>query len=175
MANKQFCVAALGCCLSLCAYQPLHAAELALEVEIPRLNVAEYHRPYVAIWIEGADRQVRNLAVWYDLKQKQDEGSKWLKDLRQWWRKSGRELSFPVDGMTSATRAPGKHRLSFSSHDAVLSGLPAGNYRLLVEASREVGGREVLSLPFSWPPKQAAQHQAQGKEELGAVVLELKP
>lgn len=165
----------LGGCLGLLLLSQAQAAELAVQVEIPRLNVAEYHRPYVAVWLEGEGREVHNLAVWYELKMKNGEGTKWLKDLRQWWRKSGRELSFPVDGMTSATRAPGKHRLSFSSHDAVLSGLPAGNYRLLVEASREVGGREVLSLPFSWPPKQAVQHQAQGKEELGAVVLELKP
>ncbi len=171
MAFRSIGAAALGLALT----GPLTAAELAVQVEIPRLDVAEYHRPYVAIWLEGEGREVHNLAIWYDLRMKNGEGTKWLKDLRQWWRRSGRELSFPVDGMTSATRAPGRHRLGFSGKDAVLSGLPAGNYRLLVEASREVGGREVLSLPFSWPPRQAAQLQARGKEELGAVLLELKP
>ena len=40
------------------------AAELALDVEIPRLDVAEYHRPYVAVWIEREDASVAaNLAV----------------------------------------------------------------------------------------------------------------
>ena len=32
---------------------PALAAELAVSIEIPRLTVAEYHRPYVAIWLEG--------------------------------------------------------------------------------------------------------------------------
>ena len=44
---------------------PAYAAELDLSVEIPQLNVAEYHRPYVAIWVEGADgKTAANLAVW---------------------------------------------------------------------------------------------------------------
>lgn len=172
MASTKLMVAAVSALLSA---GPLAAAELAVQVEIPRLNVAEYHRPYVAIWLEGEGKEMHNLAVWYDLKMKNGEGTKWLKDLRQWWRKSGRELSFPMDGMTSATRAPGKHRLSFNTQDARLAKLPAGNYRLQVEASREVGGREVLSLPFTWPPQQSVQLQTQGKEELGAVVLDLKP
>ena len=43
------------------------AAEVKLAVEIPRLDVAEYHRPYVAIWLEKPDQShVANLAVWYD-------------------------------------------------------------------------------------------------------------
>ena len=47
---------------------PAYAAELNLSVEIPQLNVAEYHRPYVAIWLEGADQKVAaDLSVWYQL------------------------------------------------------------------------------------------------------------
>jgi hypothetical protein len=30
---------------------PALAADLELSLEIPRLTVAEYHRPYVAVWI----------------------------------------------------------------------------------------------------------------------------
>lgn len=150
------------------------AADLEIEVEIPQLKVAEYHKPYVAFWLEAEGQKPTNLAVWYDLKLKNEEGQKWLKDLRQWWRKSGRELKVPIDGMTSATRAPGKHKLSYSGKAAALQ-IPPGEYRLMVEASREVGGREILSLPFSWPPKKHEQIQAQGKSELGSVSLELKP
>src|SRR5690606_35075431 len=48
---------------------PLQAASLAVEVELPRIDVAEYHRPYVAVWLQSADRQtVRDVAVWYDHK-----------------------------------------------------------------------------------------------------------
>ncbi|MBD3650915.1 MAG: DUF2271 domain-containing protein, partial [Alcanivorax sp.] len=31
------------------------AAELRLEVEIPRMAVAEYHAPYLAFWLKHAD------------------------------------------------------------------------------------------------------------------------
>lgn len=160
---------------SCCFLKPAIAAELSLQIEIPRLNVAEYHRPYLAIWLENEQRQVTNLAVWYDLKLKDGEGTKWLKDLRQWWRKSGREIDFPVDGMTSATRAPGKHRLIYSSDKAPMSTLPAGQYRLFIEAVREVGGREIVSTSFSWPPREPKTETLNGKEELADILVRLTP
>lgn len=155
---------------------PLMAAELVVDVEIPRLQVAEYHRPYVALWLEEPDkRHVANLAVWYDLKLKDNEGEKWLKDMREWWRRSGRSLQMPVDGVSGATRAVGTHQLSFDDTKAPLKDLPAGDYRLVVEAAREVGGRELLRLPFTWPPQNAEKKQAQGESELGTVTVQLNP
>ncbi|NYE23235.1 DUF2271 domain-containing protein [Pigmentiphaga litoralis] len=152
------------------------AADLTVKVEIPRLNVAEYHRPYVAVWIEGPDQTVAsNLAVWYDMKLKENEGTKWLKDMRQWWRRTGRELTMPVDGVSGATRAAGEHRLTFTEGKAPMARLPAGQYQLVVEAAREVGGRELLRLPFQWPPKSAETLAVKGEHELGAIALDLKP
>ncbi len=162
--------------LAALAGTPTLAADLTVGVEIPRLDVAEYHRPYVAVWIERADRSVAaNLAVLYDLGLKNDEGEKWLKDMRQWWRRSGRNLDMPIDGVSSATRPPGKHRLAFGDGAAPLRGLAAGEYRLVVEAAREVGGREVLDIPFQWPPTAAQRLRAQGQSELGEIVVELAP
>ena len=150
------------------------AAELNISVEIPRLDVAEYHRPYVAIWLEKPDQShVANLAVWYDLKMKDKEGEKWLKDMRQWWRKSGRSLEMPVDGISAATRAVGTHQLSYKGSEAPLQSLPAGDYTLVVEAAREVGGRELLRVPFTWP--QASSASVQGSSELGAITLTVQP
>lgn len=154
------------------------AAELSVTVEIPRLNVAEYHRPYVAIWLERkgqANAAATNLAVWYDVKLKDGEGTKWLKDMRQWWRRTGRELQMPVDGITGATRAPGVHALSFPAEAAQLGALAPGDYELVVEAAREVGGRELLRLPLQWPPKAASASSAQGEHELGKIQLAVKP
>jgi len=152
------------------------AADLAVKVEIPRLTVAEYHRPYTALWIEKADQSfVANLSVWYDLKMKNNEGTKWLKDMRQWWRKSGRELQMPVDGLSGATRAPGEHTLTFAGAKSPLDKLPAGEYALVVEAAREVGGRELVRVPFTWPPTAAQSNQAKGEHELGAVSVAIKP
>jgi hypothetical protein len=155
---------------------PAWAADMNVKVEIPRLGVAEYHRPYVAMWLERADQSfAANLAVWYDLQAKNNEGTKWLKDMRQWWRKSGRDLQMPVDGLSGATRAPGEHGLGFGGAKAPLNQLAAGDYQLVVEAAREVGGRELLRVPFTWPPKAPQTLKAQGSTELGALTLELKP
>jgi hypothetical protein len=149
------------------------AAELELKVEIPTLPVAEYHRPYVAIWIEGADQNIAaNLALWY---QTRGDHTKWLPDLRQWWRRGGRDLKVPVDGLTGATRPVGQHILKFDSAAAPLSKLAPGKYALVVEAVREVGGREAVRIPFEWPVRTASAGTASGTKELGAVALRLNP
>jgi len=151
-------------------------AELALKLEVPQLNVAEYHRPYIAAWLENADQKVvANLAVLYDVKKKDNAGTKWLKDVRQWWRKSGRDVEMPMDGVSGATRVPGEQSLTFPGAKAALDKLPAGQYTLVVEAAREAGGREAVKVPLQWPPKSAQNVSGQGKEELGAVVVQLKP
>ena len=155
---------------------PALAADLELSLEIPRLTVAEYHRPYVAVWIENQDKTaVKTLAVWYDVKLKNQEGQKWLKDMRQWWRRAGRDMSLPADGISAATRAPGKHQVVFKGGAAPLGKLPAGQYNLVVEAAREVGGVEVVRAPFQWPPKARATSSTKGTSELGAVSVTVKP
>jgi hypothetical protein len=149
------------------------AADLSVSVEIPQLPVAEYHRPYVAIWVEGADQAIAaNLAVWYQVR---GDHTKWLPDLRQWWRRGGRDLKVPVDGLTGATRPVGQHLLKFDASQAPLSALKPGQYALVVEAVREVGGREALRIPFEWPIKAARRESAKGTKELGAVALTLNP
>ncbi|QDV70013.1 hypothetical protein Poly24_37320 [Rosistilla carotiformis] len=156
---------------------PATAAEIELSIEIPRLNVSEYHRPYVAAWIQTADRkQIRNLTVWYQMRDTNEgHGTKWLPDLRQWWRISGRSLDVPVDGVTGATRPVGKHSLTFTDKQPQLADLPAGEYTLIVEASREVGGRELVKIPFKWPATSSQTLDAQGEKELGEVTLSVKP
>ncbi|MDP2226861.1 MAG: DUF2271 domain-containing protein [Moraxellaceae bacterium] len=157
---------------------PALAADLAVTINVPTLNVAEYHKPYVAAWVEREDNSVAaQLAVWYQTQKggAEGEGQKWLKDLRQWWRRGGREMTMPADGITGATRAPGEYTLTFTSGKAPLGDLPAGHYRLVVEAAREVGGLERVTLPFSWPPKKPVSQKTTGKTELGNVRLGLKP
>jgi hypothetical protein len=154
---------------------PAAAAGLAVTVELPAMNVAEYHRPYVAIWVERPDQSVAvNLAVWYALKGRNSDGTAWLKDLRQWWRRSGRDVRMPLDGVSGATRASGRHALTFGA-SGPLASLPAGSYQLVVEAAREVGGREVVKVPFTWPVKAAASAKAHGRVELGAVEITVRP
>lgn len=144
---------------------PALAGDLTVTVELPRLQTAEYHRPYVAIWVERPDQTaVQTLAVWYEVANVR-EGRDWLKDLRTWWRKGGRSMTMPADGISSATRAPGRQTQTFRA--AQLSRLPAGQYNLVVEAARERGGREVVRVPFRWGA--ANTGSAAGTTELGAV------
>ncbi|MBD8679152.1 DUF2271 domain-containing protein [Sphingomonas sp. CFBP 13720] len=135
-----------------------------VSVTIPRLNVAEYHRPYVAVWVEPVGGGgARTLALWYDVKKRGAEpGTKWLADLRAWWRKGGRSLALPADGVSGATRAPGTHVIPLPAN------LKPGAYVLNVEAARETGGRELVQVPLSVPAKVA---RATGSHELGAVTI----
>jgi hypothetical protein len=166
----------LGAVMLLGLAAPTWATELNLKVEIPRLEVSEYHRPYVAAWVENADQSTAaQLAVWYQTDSKKEDGTQWLKDLRQWWRRGGRELQMPVDGITGATRPAGEHVLSFKNTDKQLAQLAPGKYNVVVEATREVGGRELLRLPFEWPGTQKQQATVKGKSELGAVTLNVTP
>lgn len=145
------------------------AADLTVKFELPQLQVAEYHKPYVAIWIEKAEGAVAsNLAVLYDVKKKNNAGEKWVKDLRTWWRKAGRDVTLPIDGVSGATKAAGTHTMHFAG---ALDKLPAGEYKLVVEAAREAGGRELVRVPFTLPAKGKLAASATGKEELGAVSI----
>jgi hypothetical protein len=149
---------------------PAEPPQWQATIEIPRIEVAEYHRPYIAIWLEKPDGSfAANLAVWHDIRQKKgqgESGATWLKDLRAWWRKIGRELQMPVDGVSGPTRAPGKH-------NAVLQpgALPAGEYVLAVEAARELGGRELLRVPVRWDGRVLHGAAVQGKSEIGLVEI----
>lgn len=156
------------------ALSPAMAADLNVKVQIPTLNVSEYHRPYVAIWIENQDQSIAtHLAVWYQTDAKKEDGTQWLKDLRQWWRRGGREQTMPIDGVTGATRPVGEHAVQFKGSSKQLAKLANGKYNLVVEAVREVGGRELVRVPFEWPSKQSQHLTAQGKTELGTVTLDV--
>lgn len=151
---------------------PAAADTIDLSITIPRLNVAEYHRPYVAVWLEKPGTpEIRTLSVWWDHDMKAAEGRKWLSDLRTWWRKGGRSAN--IDGVTGATKAPGPQRVTIPA--TALRGLAPGEYKLVVEAAREVGGREVVQMPVTIGGKRTTKASASGKTELGAVTATVKP
>lgn len=143
------------------------ASASTVSVTLPRLALAEYKRPYVAGWIEpAAGGPPRSLFVWYDVKKGGNEaGTKWLSDLRSWWRKAGRTLKMPADGISGATRAPGTYTLNLPND------LAPGHYVFNVEVARENGGRELVSVPISVPNPSA---RASGKSEVGAVTVAAK-
>ncbi|WP_137168400.1 DUF2271 domain-containing protein [Salinimonas lutimaris] len=171
MTLKKTMFAGLGISF-LSAFSTIASAD-EVKITLPQLNVAEYHAPYVAVWLaDSRKKRVEDIAVWYDVDMKDDEGEKWLKDLRLWWRRSGRTLDMPVDGVSGATRRPGEYTIDL--HNS-LSAQPAGDYILYVEAARELGGREVLEIPISLPVTTPLSQTANGENELESIELTLEP
>jgi len=153
---------------------PVGAQTLTVSVQVPQLKVAEYHKPYTAVWLEKDGAVVATLDVRYDVDNPKGEGTKWLADLRTFWRKAGRSMKFPANGITGPTRGPGAYKTAWPAGKGALPKLAPGNYVLVVEAAREVGGREALRLPFAWSGSGSATANAQGASELGAVSLTLR-
>ena len=109
--------------------------EVQLDINLPEIQGSRVKRPYVAVWLEKAGSRdfAGNFAVWYDMRKPNNIGAtKWLPDLRNWWRASGSTASFPIDGVSGATRPPGDYSLSLGSSEAVKK-LPAGSYEVVVE------------------------------------------
>lgn len=149
------------------------AQTIDLTVTLPRINVAEYHKPYVAVWLEKEGATPRTIGVWYDVGKRNNAGTKWLRDVRLWWRASGRTTAMPADGVSGATRPPGTHKQSFTAGRGGMPTLSPGKYVLVVEAAREGGGREAVRLPFTWSGA-SAKAGAGGKSELGAVSITVR-
>jgi hypothetical protein len=79
----------------------------------------------------------------------------------------------PANGVSGPTKAPGKQQIIIKGSD--LAALAPGQYNLVVEAAREVGGREIVRIPFTWSARGAARGTVSGKSELGTITLSLKP
>lgn len=157
------------------AATPAMAQNLRVEMEIPRIGTAEYHAPYVAIWLERPDQTaVTNLAVWYDFDSRDNGGQTWLSDMRTWWRKIGRETTLPADGISGATRAPGLTNISLRANQGPLRNVTPGSYNVVIEAARELGGREVVRIPIQWGAN-AQTATARGATEIGAVTVSINP
>lgn len=141
-------------CLSVCVavlfgHASLQAAQSDITLELPAIETSQYHRPYVAVWVEDAQQQpVKLIALWV-------EKPDWLKDLRRFWRKIGRSNTALVDAVSGATQKPGSYTLYWDGSNDDGGPLPEGSYTLFVEAAREQGGRSLAKHEFTLPAKNA--------------------
>jgi thiamine biosynthesis lipoprotein len=88
-------------------------------------------RPYVAIWAEDAkENHVKTLAAWVGNK-------RWMRELYYWTRSYG-EVADP-NAITRPTRTPGRYTFTWDGLDYKGAPVPAGNYTMHVETSREHG------------------------------------
>ncbi|WP_049721901.1 DUF2271 domain-containing protein [Gilvimarinus polysaccharolyticus] len=151
----------VGVAALMAATSFVQAETLTVELNIPEMDVAEYHRPYIAVWVSDDSRQiVEHVAVWV-------EQEKWWRDLRSWWRRGGSQTELPIDGVSGATRKPGTYTLTWDGD------LPEGALTLNVEAVREVGGREHIRLPL--PANHNGKVEVKGSKELGLIAATIAP
>ncbi|MCL7714892.1 DUF2271 domain-containing protein [Stenotrophomonas mori] len=135
---------------------------VVIEYEIPVQDSARYRAPYLALWIARPDGSpVRQLLVLGDR-------SRYLQELPQWWRLYGRDDDAAVHGIARPTRLPGHYTVAWDGRDDQGRPCPPGDYLIEVEAAREHGGRQRLSLALPAPQGQV-RHPPRRGDEIGAV------
>lgn len=158
--------AILVVCFSAILVCGVKAAQHEITLQLPQIETSQYHRPYVAVWVEDAQQQpVRLIALWV-------EKPDWLKDLRRFWRKIGRSNTALVDAVSGATQKPGTYTLQWDGKDDQGQPLGSGQYQLLIEAAREQGGRSLVKHEFILPAKGAVIEIA-ADGELGDITARL--
>lgn len=156
--------------LALCALIAINSSAFAaatepvqITLELPKVTADNYHRPYLAVWLESPDRQaVATLALW---KHKE----KWLPELRQWWRKVGRQDNKAIDAISGATHNPGSYQINWNGLDNQHKPIAAGAYVVHIEVSRENGGREYIHQAITLGEN--GLFALKGTSEIGAVTI----
>jgi len=134
--------------------------QLIIQMELPKLKVNPYHKPYVAIWLETLERKyVTTIKLLAD-------DPEWHKDLRQWWRKVSRE-NINIDGVTGATKRPGLVTVNWLGNNELQQPIPAGEYFINIEVAREEGGRDYVRKKITLGKD--TQLLIQGKTEFGNI------
>jgi hypothetical protein len=145
--------------------------ELAVDFEIPAMTVGNYKRPFIALWIEDADKfPVRTIALWY-------HEDRWLTESKAWYRadrlRSMSEGTSIVRSIGAATRAPGKYTLKWDGKDNAGNPVKAGTYTVLLESVREHGTYQIIrqEMRFSGAPQHV---DVKPGSELGPVSLDYR-
>lgn len=136
------------------------AKQIEVNFELPSFDSANYHKPYVAIWLESAEKK-ETFLLWHLNKKAND---KWLVDIRRWWRKQGRYGETP-DGVTGATKGPGKYQESFD-----INGV--SKFKFYMEVVREDGGRSLLKQAIDLNNGQT-EYKLKASKEVGPVIIKI--
>lgn len=136
-----------------------------------------YRRPYLAVWLEDADGfPVKTGALWLQTDQ---PGPRWHRDLTRWFRNDRMRkvvektnLIDGVDGISGATRGPGKYEVHFDGTDNSGDALPKGEYMLCLEAAREHGTYQIIREKFEWGPTSIEKKSLKGNVEIPVVSYE---
>lgn len=142
---------------------------IEIQLEVPDMDVSPYHKPYIAVWLETPEREpVTTIVLWA-------KEADWYKDLRQWWRKLGRNPNADYDGVTGATRRPGNYQITWKMKgvkDTNGQPIKPGKYLLNIEASREEGGRSYVRKAITLGAKSTITIPAD--QELGKITIKVE-
>jgi thiamine biosynthesis lipoprotein len=134
-------------------------------VTIANVSSSKYRRPYVAVWIENPEvknKAVRFLIVWGKELKYQNS----LKNFSPLAKFNGRM----VDAVTRPTRPPGEYTVTWDGLDDAGKPVPAGDYVVHVEVSREHGTRvHMMKMISCRDTKQ--EERLDGNLEVTGVVL----
>jgi hypothetical protein len=142
--------------------------QVSINIDLPKLNVQRYRRPYVAVWIENLKgKPVRSITVW-------GNAPKYWPALPAWWKfnKDDKEL---IKAVTRATREPGKYEVVWDGKDDKGADVPQGTYVVRVEVHREHGQDLIQSGKIACAAKAAKTSMARNAETgLTSVVYDKK-
>ncbi|MEO8171556.1 MAG: DUF2271 domain-containing protein [Sediminibacterium sp.] len=128
--------------------------EVLINFEIAQLE-GFARRPYVVVWVEGADKNpVRTVSLWF-------QKDRWLRDLRLWYTTNsaqfgGEANKANISSISSATRSAGKYSVKWDGKDDKGNYVKPGKYTIYIEAAREHGTYQIISqeMNFTGTPKQ---------------------
>ncbi len=134
-----------------------------LELSIPKIAVEKYRAPYVAVWVTDAQKKrIRTLAVW-------GKADKWIDSNYIWWKRYGRQMD-SLDSIARPSRQPGQYTLNWDGKDDNGQPVPAGNYLIHIETSREHGEHSYQSFELTTQPGAPVQ-QLPAKAEIAGLRL----
>jgi thiamine biosynthesis lipoprotein len=143
--------------------------DVLVTLELARIDNPRYRRPYVAVWVEDAEKKpVRLISLW-------SEKPRYLNELRSWYHDypmevmNGGEIS---PSTSSATRSPGKYTLRWDGKDDKGNPVKPGKYTILIEATREHGGYDLMHEEINFDGKTAAQFTLPAGNEIAGVTLD---
>jgi hypothetical protein len=127
--------------------------ELTITLELAQIGGGRARRPYVAVWIEDANKfPVRTIALW-------EQKPRWVPELRAWYHadqeRAAAEHHDITSSVSSATRPPGKYTLKWDGKDNNGKPVKAGKYTVNIEAAREHGTYQILrqEMDFAGTPQ----------------------
>jgi thiamine biosynthesis lipoprotein len=136
--------------------------QVQVEYALPKVEAANYRKPYVIVWVTDADKNpIKTLLI---LGTKRD----YQEDNYVWWRRYGRKTPGLLDSVGRPTRAPGKYAVGWDGTDDAGKPVAQGAYLIHIEASREHGGHTYESIPILLGAKPVAAALPPA-DELGAV------